>query len=153
MPIKADARMDIPEYCVTVYCEWTIPSITHDMKFVALFNFTSEADMLTVATGNDIRQFSSKSRVLVRKEWRLPKNPQAVTISYKRDVRANSSLSSAMSSFLVSWMPNEEPNGDSCIEARLLVYYSVTIITLLSIVLIAGIIVAVFRRYAGEHFG
>ncbi|XGW18829.1 hypothetical protein V3C99_002989 [Haemonchus contortus] len=57
MPIKADARMDIPEYCVTVYCEWTIPSITHDMKFVALFNFTSEADMLTVATGNDIDSF------------------------------------------------------------------------------------------------
>nr|CDJ90318.1 CUB domain containing protein [Haemonchus contortus] len=263
MPIKADARMDIPEYCVTVYCEWTIPSITHDMKFVALFNFTSEADMLTVATGNDIRHFSTRSRVLARKEWKLAENSPPVTISYKRDVRANSTLPSAMTSFLVSWMPSEgcycdnssiksavvgewdvltspayplsycndmlcvtrivapeghhvvlnitdfytepyydklslfdgwnifgrpmemfhgkkklphlirntketlslvfksdhevyyekyrllfsaEPNGDSCIEARLLVYYSVTIITLLSIVLIAGIIVAVFRR-------
>uniref|UniRef100_A0A7I4YAL9 CUB domain-containing protein n=1 Tax=Haemonchus contortus TaxID=6289 RepID=A0A7I4YAL9_HAECO len=263
MPIKADARMDIPEYCVTVYCEWIIPSITHDMKFLALFNFTSEADMLTVATANDIRQFSSKSRVLVRKEWKLPKNSQPVTISYKRDVRANSTLPSAMTSFLVSWMPSEgcycdnssiktavvgewdvltspayplsycndmlcvtrivapeghhvvlnitdfytepyndvltlfdgwnisgrhmemfhgkgqfprlirntnetlslvfksdhevyyegyrllfsaESNKDGYVEARLFVYYSIIVITLLSIMLIAGIIVAVFRR-------
>ncbi|VDO63617.1 unnamed protein product [Haemonchus placei] len=87
MPIKADARMDIPEYCVTVYCEWIIPSITHDMVILMLF--------------------SSKSRVLARKEWKLPENSPPVTISYKRDVRANSTLPSAMTSFLVSWMPSE----------------------------------------------
>uniref|UniRef100_A0A7I4Y9E0 CUB domain-containing protein n=1 Tax=Haemonchus contortus TaxID=6289 RepID=A0A7I4Y9E0_HAECO len=111
MPTKGDVRMDIPDYCLVVYCKWTIPSITRDMKFAALFNFTSEADMLTVTTGNDIRQLFSISGKLARRQWEISKSSQPVTILYERNVQANSSLPSAMTSFLVSWMPSE---GCSC---------------------------------------
>uniref|UniRef100_W6NST2 CUB domain containing protein n=1 Tax=Haemonchus contortus TaxID=6289 RepID=W6NST2_HAECO len=100
MPTKGDVRMDIPDYCLVVYCKWTIPSITRDMKFAALFNFTSEADMLTVTTGNDIRQLFTISGKVARRQWEISKKSQPVTILYERNVQANSSLPSAMTSFL-----------------------------------------------------
>uniref|UniRef100_A0A7I4Y9G9 CUB domain-containing protein n=1 Tax=Haemonchus contortus TaxID=6289 RepID=A0A7I4Y9G9_HAECO len=110
MPTKGDARMLIPAYCVAVYCEWIIPSITNDMKFAAVFNFTSKADMLTI-TGNQTRQFSTTSEALAKELWEIPKNSPPVTILYRRNVQANSSLPSVMTSFFVSWMPRE---GCSC---------------------------------------
>ncbi|VDO23104.1 unnamed protein product [Haemonchus placei] len=48
---------------------------------------------------------------LARRQWEISKNSRPVTILYERNVQANSSLPSAMTSFLVSWMPSE---GCSC---------------------------------------
>ncbi|VDO88990.1 unnamed protein product [Haemonchus placei] len=111
MPTKGDVRMLIPEYCVAVYCEWIIPSITYDMKFAAVFNFTSKVDMLTITGGNQTRQFSTISEEYAKELWEIPKNSPPVTILYKRNVQATSPLPSAMTSFFVSWMPRE---GCSC---------------------------------------
>ncbi|KAK6054684.1 CUB domain protein [Cooperia oncophora] len=115
---KGSVRMDIPEYCTVVYCKWSIPTLLYTLKFAALFNFTSEFDMLTVAAGNDVRQqclifpdFRLSLGKLSRRQWEMLGNSPPVTILYERAVQANSSLPSAMTSFVVSWMPNE---GCSC---------------------------------------
>ncbi|KAK5969987.1 CUB domain-containing protein, partial [Trichostrongylus colubriformis] len=111
MPSKGSVRLDVPDYCSVVYCKWSIPSQTRALKFAALFNFTSEFDLLTVTSGNDIRRFFTISGKLSRRQWEIPKYSPSTTILYERAIRSNSSLPSMMTSFLISWMPS---GGCSC---------------------------------------
>lgn len=108
MQSTGSARMDIAAYCKVVYCKWRIPSSTTPLKFVAMFNFTSERDAIAVRTGDDVRQYSTISGKLSRRHWKVPGNSPETTILYQRSLPENSTEHLEMASFTVNWMRDIE---------------------------------------------